>query len=84
MEEHNHLYPMPSGKLSQKRRELAPEIERAFRELGRQVFAAGALEEGAAEQEIMEAIWVAAEMRAGGAFAHSLIALQTMEGDDKG
>ena len=27
----------------------------------------------------MEAIWVAAEMRAGGAYAHSLIALTTME-----
>jgi len=30
---------------------------------------------GAGEQEIMEAIWVAAEMRAGGAYAHSAIAL---------
>jgi hypothetical protein len=28
--------------------------------------------------EIMEAIWVAAEMRAGGAFAHSVIALEAM------
>jgi AhpD family alkylhydroperoxidase len=37
---------------------------------------------GAAEQEIMEAIWVAAEMRAGGAFAHSLVALETMEDED--
>jgi hypothetical protein len=26
----------------------------------------------------MEAIWVAAEMRAGGAYAHSLIALDAM------
>ncbi|MGH7588002.1 MAG: carboxymuconolactone decarboxylase family protein, partial [Gemmatimonadota bacterium] len=42
-----------------------------------------ALREGAAEKEIMEAIWVAAEMRAGGSFAHSLIALQTMDGDEK-
>jgi AhpD family alkylhydroperoxidase len=113
MEEHKHLYPMASGKLSQKRRDLAPGIERAFHEFSRQVFAPGALDaktkqliavavahvtqcpyciqghtkgarrEGAAEQEIMEAIWVAAEMRAGGAFAHSLIALQTMEADEK-
>jgi AhpD family alkylhydroperoxidase len=30
---------------------------------------------GAGEQEIMEAIWVATEMRAGAAYAHSLIAL---------
>ena len=34
-----------------------------------------ALRKGASEQEIMEAIWVAAEMRAGGAYAHSAIAL---------
>lgn len=34
-----------------------------------------AMREGATEQELMEAIWVAAEMRAGGAFAHSTIAL---------
>jgi AhpD family alkylhydroperoxidase len=31
--------------------------------------------EGATAEEIMEAIWVAAEMRAGGAFAHSALAL---------
>lgn len=30
---------------------------------------------GATPQEIMEAIWVAAEMRAGGAYAHSAISL---------
>ena len=29
-------------------------------------------------EEIMEAIWVAAEMRAGGAYAHSVIALDTI------
>ncbi|HET6360750.1 MAG TPA: carboxymuconolactone decarboxylase family protein [Gemmatimonadota bacterium] len=112
MEEHTHMYPAPSGRLAQKRRELAPDIARAFHEFGRQVFADGALDtktkqliavavahvtecpycirghtksarrEGATEQEIMEAIWVAAEMRAGGAFAHSVIALQAMEGDE--
>ncbi len=38
----------------------------------------GALHDGATEREIMEAIWVAAEMRAGGAFAHSVIALEAM------
>lgn len=38
-----------------------------------------ALKKGASQQEIMEAIWVAAEMRAGGAFAHSAIALDEME-----
>ncbi len=33
---------------------------------------------GASAEEIMEAIWVAAEMRAGGAYAHSAIALDTL------
>ena len=37
-----------------------------------------ALKEGATEQELMEAIWVAAEMRAGGAFAHSALAIAEM------
>ena len=37
-----------------------------------------ALNKGATEQEIMEAIWVAAEMRAGGAYAHSLLAIDAM------
>jgi AhpD family alkylhydroperoxidase len=32
----------------------------------------------ATAEEIMEAIWVAAEMRAGGAYAHSVIALDTI------
>lgn len=34
---------------------------------------------GASDQEIMEAIWVAAEMRAGGAYAHSTLALTELE-----
>lgn len=38
-----------------------------------------ALRHDASEAEIMEAIWVAAEMRAGGAFAHSVLALDEME-----
>jgi AhpD family alkylhydroperoxidase len=37
-----------------------------------------ALHKGATPEEIMEAIWVAAEMRAGGAYAHSLLALDTI------
>jgi AhpD family alkylhydroperoxidase len=103
------VYPHPSAELSKKRHDLAPEIDKAFRELSKQVFAEGALstktkqliavavahvtqcpycirghtqgakQHGATDQEIMEAIWVAAEMRAGGAFAHSLIALKTLE-----
>ena len=38
-----------------------------------------ALRRGASEQELMEAIWVAAEMRAGGAYAHSALALDAAE-----
>jgi AhpD family alkylhydroperoxidase len=37
-----------------------------------------ALRHGATPQELMEAIWVAAEMRAGGAYAHSTVALAAM------
>lgn len=35
--------------------------------------------EGASNKAIMEAIWVAAEMRAGAAFAHSIKALELIE-----
>jgi len=37
-----------------------------------------AMQSGATGQEIMEAIWVAAEMRAGAAYAHSALALDTI------
>lgn len=37
-----------------------------------------AMHHGAAPEEIMEAIWVAAEMRAGGSYAHSALALDTI------
>ena len=37
-----------------------------------------ALKAGASDNEIMEAIWIAAEMRAGAAYAHSLLALDVM------
>ncbi len=40
-----------------------------------------ALQHGATGEEIMEAIWVAVEMRAGGAYAHSVLALDTIAGD---
>ena len=33
---------------------------------------------GATAQELMEAVWVAAEMRAGGAFAHSTLMLNAL------
>ena len=38
-----------------------------------------ALRAGASREELMEAIWVAAEMRAGAAYAHSALALQEMD-----
>ncbi|MCB0108180.1 MAG: carboxymuconolactone decarboxylase family protein [Caldilineaceae bacterium] len=37
-----------------------------------------ALQFGATEEELMEAIWVAAEMRAGGAYAHATLAIEVM------
>ena len=38
-----------------------------------------AMREGVTREELMEAIWVAAEMRAGAAYAHSVLALDEME-----
>ena len=35
---------------------------------------------GNTDAEIMEAIWVAAEMRAGGAYAHAILALESLPG----
>ena len=103
------MYPQATRALAEKRSELAPEIEAAFRQFSQAVFRDGALpgktkqliavavahvtqcpycinghtrlalRHGATENELMEAIWVAAEMRAGGAFAHSNVALHAME-----
>jgi AhpD family alkylhydroperoxidase len=103
------MYPKPSKALAEKRRQLAPEAEAAFRQFSETVFKDGALSrrvkqliavavahvtqcpyciqghtkaavrEGARPEEIMEAIWVAAEMRAGGAYAHAAIALDTLD-----
>ena len=38
-----------------------------------------ALKAGATRDEIMEAIWVAAEMRAGAAYAHAALAVDAMD-----
>ena len=38
-------------------------------------------QKGASDEQIMEAIWVAAEMRAGGAYAHAAIALDALGHD---
>src|SRR5512135_2139855 len=37
-----------------------------------------ARQKGASDAQIMEAIWVAAEMRAGGAYAHAAVALDAL------
>jgi AhpD family alkylhydroperoxidase len=42
-----------------------------------------AIRSGATHSEVMEAIWVAAEMRAGAAVAHSLLAVETMLAERK-
>lgn len=42
-----------------------------------------ALRRGASKQEIMEAVWVAAEMRAGAAYSHSIIASDEMDKYDE-
>lgn len=39
---------------------------------------------GASPEQIMEAIWVAAEMRAGGAFAHAALAVEELEDAEEG
>lgn len=112
MHNHNELFPPATPEMSQKRAELAPEINDAFRNFSKTVFQAGALDEktkqliavavahvtqcpycikghtrtakrkGATNEELMEAIWVASEMRAGGAFAHAAIALAEMDAVD--
>lgn len=38
-----------------------------------------AMRKGASKEEIMEAIWVAAEMRAGAAYAHASLAMEEMD-----
>ena len=52
----------------------------ALRSIARRVsgIAAAAVRAGATPEEVMEAIWVAAEMRAGGAYAHSTLAMAAM------
>lgn len=38
-----------------------------------------AKQKGATNEELMEAIWVAAEMRAGGSYAHAALAIEEIE-----
>ncbi len=41
-----------------------------------------AKQNGASNEEIMEAIWVASEMRAGAAYAHAAVAIEAMNDAD--
>lgn len=43
-----------------------------------------AAKEGATKREILEAVWIAAEMRSGASVAHSRLALDALENDNKG
>ncbi|GHC42462.1 hypothetical protein GCM10007291_50240 [Gemmobacter nanjingensis] len=100
--------PRATREIVERRRNLAPGAEDAFRAFSKTVFAEGALDkrtkqliavavahvtqcpwcieghvkaarsEGAGPEQIMEAIWVAAEMRAGASYAHALKAVQAM------
>ena len=93
----------------QKRKDLTPDTEQAWRDFSKAVFNAGELDTrtkqlsavavahvtqcpycieghvpaakraGATQGQVMEAIWVAAEMRAGGAVAHSHLAFDAYE-----
>jgi AhpD family alkylhydroperoxidase len=106
------LYPKATNELSDRRRDLAPDVDAAFRAFTRSVFREGSLprktkeliavavahvtqcpycirghtrsarRSGATPQEIMEASWVAAEMRSGAAFAHATLALEALEEED--
>lgn len=42
-----------------------------------------ALKKGATKEEVMEAVWIAAEMRAGAAYTHSILAMDEMEAVEK-
>lgn len=42
-----------------------------------------AVRKGATPEQVMEAIWVAAEMRAGGAYAHSTLAMAALSQQEK-
>ena len=80
MPQHEPMFPHASRELAEERRRLAPKEAVAFRAFSQSVFAEGALP-AKAKQLIavaMEAIWVAAEMRAGAAYAHSALALDTI------
>jgi alkylhydroperoxidase/carboxymuconolactone decarboxylase family protein YurZ len=94
----DRMYPPATRELAQQRRELASAQQAAFDAFGKAAFAEGALSAktkqiiavavahraGATPQELMEAIWVAAEMRAGAAYAHAALMLDTLNSEPRG
>ena len=42
-----------------------------------------AMRKGASKEEVMEAVWIAADMRAGATYAHSALAMDEMEAVEK-
>lgn len=108
-----HIFPLVTREIAEKRASLAPEAIEAFRNFSKTVFKEGALSEktkqliavavahvtqcpycirghtaqalkkGASQEEIMEAVWVASEMRAGAAYAHSALAIDEMAKTEK-
>lgn len=113
MKSNKSMYPNVTPTMAKKREALAPGPMEAFRNLNKEVFKAGVLDEktkeliavavahvtqcpycikshtrgakrkGATNEELMEAIWVAAEMRAGAAYAHAALAIDEMENIDQ-
>jgi hypothetical protein len=66
------IYPKPSKELAERRQALAPEIDAAFHRLSDVVFRDAALSR---KTKQLTAVAVA---HAGAAFAHSLLALETL------
>jgi hypothetical protein len=61
------VIPQATTQISARRKALAPQTPDAFTAFSK--------------QQVMEAIWVAAEMRAGGAYAHAAIAIDALSHD---
>lgn len=102
------FYPDQQAGLAEARRQLAPHVDKAFRDFSRAAFTDGALpartkqiiavavahvtqcpwclrshsraarRAGVTEAELVEAAWVAAEMRAGASFAHMALMLDEL------
>lgn len=109
----DQMFPPATREAYQERASLAPDVNTAFREFSREVFAEGALSEktkqlmavavghvtqcpycirghvgeaqdaGATREEVMEAIWVAAALRADSTHTHADYAFEGLSEDDR-